>query len=151
MRTFISANWPIFAIVALLAACQPVAQNFGYVPVETELAQIETGVSDKAAVRRAIGMPATRNEHYGDAWFYVSSRMEQRTYRAPQEVDRQVVVVSFDQQGLVSNVERYTLEDGRAVALSSRVTETDFGRLTIIQQLLRSLGRIDPTQAFGGN
>ena len=72
-------------------------------------------------------------------------------YREAEVVNREVVVVSFNAGGQVSNVERYGLEDGRVVALSRRVTETNLGRLTIVEQFLRSLGRIDPSELINRN
>ena len=136
------------ALFAGLAACSPISNSHGYVPMEDELALLETGVATKSQVAEAIGLPATSNRRYGDDWFYVSSQFQQRGFMAPEETERQVVVVSFDNSGTLSNVAKYSLRDGRAVALSRRVTETNLGRLNFIQQMLRSLGRIDPGSVF---
>ena len=144
--------WTAVALAVLLTACMPIAENYGYVPLDEDLEALVVGVTTKAEVVEAIGQPAVRSERYGEAWFYVANRVEQRGFFAPQETDRQVVAVSFSEGGdeaLVANVARYTLQDGRAVTLSRRVTESNLGQITVIQQLLRSLGRIDPTSAFG--
>ncbi len=65
---------------------------------------------------------------------------------APKEVERQVVAVSFDTKGRVSNVERFGLEDGQVVALSRRVTDSNIKGVGLIQQLMGNLGRINPGQ-----
>jgi outer membrane protein assembly factor BamE (lipoprotein component of BamABCDE complex) len=49
-----------------------------------------------------------------EGWYYVRSTYEDGTYRAQREVDREVVAVSFDDEGVVTNVERFGLEDGRS-------------------------------------
>jgi outer membrane protein assembly factor BamE (lipoprotein component of BamABCDE complex) len=64
-------------------------------------------------------------------------------YQAPQVVERDVVAISFDGDGVVTNVERFGLEDGRAVQLSRRVTETSVRDLGFFRQLMRNFGRID--------
>lgn len=140
MKTF------VVAIIALwLNSCSPIIDNHGYVPTDGELESLETGVSTKTQVAQAIGLPATANKRYGDDWYYVASRIRQRGVLPPEEIERQVVAVSFDEDGILTNVSKYGLEDGRGVVLSRRITETNLGRLSIIQQLLGSLGRVDPT------
>ncbi len=136
-------------VIATAVACSPVTNHYGYTPPQKDLESLEIGVADKLAVLEVIGQPAVTNTRYGDSWFYLSNSISQSGFWEPQEVDRQVVVVSFDNAGLMSNVEVFALEDGRAVALSRRVTETNLGQLNVIQQFLRGLGRIDPTGAFG--
>ena len=84
-------------------------------------------------------------------WYYVRSRWEHIGARAPKEVDRQVVAISFDQSGKVSNIERFGLEKGQVVPLSRRVTETNVRGLSFIRRLLGAVGRIDPTQFLSRN
>lgn len=141
--------WTAAALAAMLTACMPVAENYGYAPLDEELEALVVGVTTKPEVVEAIGLPAVRNERYGEAWFYMANRVEQSGFFAPEETERQVVAVSFSEGGLVTNVARYSLQDGRAVTLSRRVTESNLGQITVVQQLFRSLGRIDPTSAFG--
>ncbi|MEM7295897.1 MAG: outer membrane protein assembly factor BamE, partial [Pseudomonadota bacterium] len=67
----------------------------------------------------------------------------------PEPVEREVVVVSFGADDVVTNVERYGLEDGRVIALSRRVTDGPEQDSTFLRQLLGSIGRFDPTQLLG--
>ena len=80
------------------------------------------------------------------AYFYVASRREQLGWLAPRVVDRQVVAISFSPDGVVSNVERFTLEDGRVVPLARRVTESSVRDTTFLRQLLGNIGRFDAEQ-----
>ena len=57
-------------------------------------------------------------------------------------IDRQLVAVSFDGDGTVSNVERFGLEDGRVIALNRRVTDVAVKSPGLIRQLLGSIGNI---------
>ncbi|MCB1399310.1 MAG: outer membrane protein assembly factor BamE, partial [Rhodobacteraceae bacterium] len=59
---------------------------------------------------------------------------------------RQVVAVSFTEAGLVSNVERFGLQDGQVVVLSRRVTESNIRSLGLVRQLMGSLGRVSAGQ-----
>ena len=139
----------IWLIIAFLSvACAPIVRNHGYVPLPEDLALLEVGISSKKDVRETVGHPAATNTKYGDDWFYVANQFEQVGPSKPKEVNREMVVVSFDGAEILSNIQSYTLRDGRAVLLTRRVTETNLGRVSFIEQMLKGLGRIDPTSIF---
>ncbi len=131
-------------VVAVIAGCSPIYRNHGYVPAEDELAAVEVGVDTRETVGQKIGRPSTSGLSNNDGWFYVQSRYKLVGPREPQEVERQVLVVNFAENGTVSNIGRFGLEDGRVVELSRRVTETNIKGVSFIGQLLGSIGRIRP-------
>lgn len=141
----------VSVIVLGLSACTPISRTYGYAPMDDELEFLEVGSTTKNDVVADLGVPVVTNQNYGDDWIYVSSRFERRTIEKPKEVSRRVVVISFDEESILSNVSQYSLEDGRVVSLKREVTETDLGRLNIFQQIIRSVGRIDPTSIFRQN
>ncbi|MDT8855824.1 outer membrane protein assembly factor BamE [Paracoccaceae bacterium Fryx2] len=125
-----------------LIACSPVYRNHGYTPSDVELALIEVGVDTRESVAAVVGRPSAAALLNDTGWYYVQSRWKHAGGRAPQEIDRQVVAISFDEGGVVSNVERFGLEDGRVIALSRRVTETNIRGVSFIGQLLSNLGQL---------
>lgn len=68
--------------------------------------------------------------------------------REPEIVDRQIVAIRFDDAGVVSNVERYTLQDGKVVPLSRRVTGNNANDVPFLTQLFGNVGGLDLSQAF---
>ncbi|PTV97115.1 Beta-barrel assembly machine subunit BamE [Rhodobacter aestuarii] len=139
------------ALVGMLAAasCTAIYRNHGYVPNEEDLAQIEVGKSNQQDVAYVIGRPASKGLLQGAGWFYVGSRWKHYGARAPQEVEREVVAVSFDDKGVVSNIERFGLEDGEVVVLSRRVTKSSIKGISVVRELLGSLGRVSAGQIVG--
>lgn len=140
------------AVVAMVAVagCTSVYRNHGYVPPEDELQKIAVGVDTRDTVAEVIGRPSTEGVLRDKAWYYVGSRFRHFGMRAPEEIDRQVVAISFDDAGRVANIERFTLADGRVVVLSRRVTESNIKGISFIRQLLGNIGRFDIGQALGG-
>lgn len=138
----------LLAALGLLAllGCSPIVRNHGYVPSEDDLAAIQIGVDTRATVTSVIGRPSAAGLMSDGGFYYVRSRRETVAWRAPQEVDRQVVAISFDPEGVVENVERFTLEDGQVVSLSRRVTSTNIRNVTLIRQLLSNIGQIRADQ-----
>lgn len=144
-RPFRGARRTALAVVAALAlgACSATIDNHGFVPPEEELQQIIVGVDTRGTVEETIGQPAASGVLRDEAWIYSAYRVRNFAYQAPQVVERDVVAISFDGDGVVTNVERFGLEDGRAVQLSRRVTETSVRDLGFFRQLMRNFGRID--------
>ncbi len=81
----------------------------------------------------------------------MQSRFQQRGPKEPVEIDRQVVVITFNSAGTVDNIERFGLEDGQVVALSRRVTESNIQGVTFLGQLFSNFGRFDASQFLGSS
>ena len=130
----------IALMLVALAACQATFQRHGYVPSDAELEYVTVGKSTQESVASIIGRPSSSGVLTGSGWYYVGSRWKHFGPRAPQEIDRQVVAVTFDDQGVVENVERFGLENGQVVAISRRVTDSNIKGISLIGQLLGNLG-----------
>lgn len=129
-----------------LTACAATYRNHGYVPDQKDLDEIAVGLDTRETVAGLIGRPGTSGLLTGSAWYYVRSRFEDRTYHAPREIERQVVSISFDENGVVENIERFGLEDGKVIVLNRRVTDSNIKGISFIRQLFGSFGRIDVSQ-----
>lgn len=130
-------------LAAMLAACSATYTNHGFVPPDQELEQILVGVDTRGTVEETIGTPAASGVLRNEAWIYSAYRVRNFAYQAPEVVERDVVAISFDADGVVSNIERFGLEDGQVIQLSRRVTETSVRDLGFFRQLMRNLGRFD--------
>ncbi|WP_299023593.1 outer membrane protein assembly factor BamE [uncultured Sulfitobacter sp.] len=136
-------------LVGGISACSPQYVNHGYIPPQEELDQIVVGVDTRASVEETIGTPATAGVVNDSGFYYVRSR--QRTFGAlaPKVVERQVLAISFDSAGVVSNIERFGLERGQVVPLARRVTTSGVSNTGFLRQLLGNLGRFNPAGLAG--
>ena len=135
-------------MLLMIAACSPVYRNHGYVPNDDDLSQIEVGKDTRETLAPLIGRPSAAALLNDDGWYYVQSRWKHSGARPPQEIDRQVVAITFDGKGVVENVERFGLEGGKVVALSRRVTTSNIKGVSFLQQLLGSLGNFRGGEAI---
>ncbi|WP_212525642.1 outer membrane protein assembly factor BamE [Actibacterium sp. MT2.3-13A] len=133
-------------LAVAIAGCTPIYRNHGYAPSDAELQEIVVGVDTQATVGDVVGPPAASGVMRDEAWYYVSSRWRTRGALAPEILDRQLVAVSFDKDGVVRNIERFTLEDGRVIALNRRVTDDNIKGITFIRQLLGNIGNFTADQ-----
>lgn len=135
-------------MMVVIAACSPVFRNHGYVPADDELAQIEVGKDTRETLAPLIGRPSAAAVLNDAGWYYVQSRWKHSGARPPKEIDRQVVAITFDEKGIVENVERFGLEGGKVVALSRRVTTSNIKGVSFLHQLLGSLGNFSGGEAI---
>lgn len=126
-----------------VVGCAAIFTNHGYAPTELELEEVIVGVDNRASVEETIGRPASTGVLTESGWYYVSSRVRHFTYRPAEVIDRQLVAVTFNKRGIVENIERFALEDGRVVALNRRVTKTGIKGVSFIKQMLGNVGRVD--------
>ncbi|MFK7937906.1 MAG: outer membrane protein assembly factor BamE [Roseovarius sp.] len=131
-----------------LSACAATYQNHGYVPTESELAELVVGVDSKASVDDLIGAPTSAGLLAGGDYYYVRSRVRSFGMFRPQVVERQILAISFDDTGTIANIERFGLEDGKYVALSRRVTDSSVVGNGFWRQILGNFGNINPADIF---
>lgn len=136
-------------MLAVLAGCTPLYRNHGYVPTDTELAALTVGVDTRDTVTATIGVPTAGGVLDASGFYYVASRFRHLGPLAPQEIEREILAISFNATGVMTNIERFGLEDGRVVTLSRRVTDDNVRDTTFLRQLLGNLGNFDPTTIFG--
>lgn len=132
-----------------LFACTPQYANHGYIPAAEDLDQIVVGVDSRASVEDTIGTPSTAGVVNDSGFYYVRSKKRTIGALAPKVIEREVLAISFDSAGVVSNVERFGLERGRVVPLERRVTTSGVGNSGFLRQLLGNLGRFNPAGLAG--
>ena len=143
---------PFFAaglLTATIMACAPVIDNRGYFFDDRSVDNIEKGVTNKEAVRETFGSPSSESVLNNGAYYYIYSRFVTESYRAPEEVDRKVLAIYFDENKTVRDLAVYGLEDGIIVPIVARTTQTQGSELTALQQIFGNVGRFgdgSPTQ-----
>lgn len=127
----------------LAAGCAPTVQVHGYVPSEADLSRIRPGFDDTGSVEKILGRPSSNGILRDSAWYYVQSRVESYTYHAPRVIDRKVIAIDFNQKGVVTDIKRYGLQDGRVIDLETRTTGTGGREMSIVEQLFGNLLNLD--------
>jgi outer membrane protein assembly factor BamE (lipoprotein component of BamABCDE complex) len=133
-------------ILALgLGACAQDIQVRGHIPNAEVVSKINPGVHSRIDIQSLLGSPSTVSTFQDSKWYYIGQKSTQFAFFAPEVLERMVLVVSFDEAGLVEATRTYALEDGRAIDPVDRVTPTEGREVTILQQLLGNLGKF-PSQ-----
>lgn len=132
----------LLATAFFTVGCVTLEDSRGYAPDDALLSEIMVGLDTKTTVRRIVGPPGATGLIEDDGWYYVASDYRTFAWRAPQEIDREVVVISYDERDRVTNIERFGLEEGRVVALSRRVTTPNTRGVGLLRQIFSNFGNI---------
>jgi len=145
---FSSPFRPLFGITLLLGlvagGCSPIIETRGYLPDPAVIEQIQPGAQTRSDVVELLGTPSTVAAFDDNTWIYVQSKTERLAFFQPTVLEQNVVVVEFDEAGVVRDVRRYTLEDGIPIDPVTRQTPAPGKELTILQQLIGNVGRFTP-------
>ena len=130
------------ALVVATTACSSIRDRRGYLPDADKIASISIGVDSKDSVSIRLGSPSTVGTFDTDVWYYISSEEEQFAFFAPKTINRDVLVITFDQANLVSDINTYTLADGKALEYVGRKTPTRGKELGFLEQMFGNIGRL---------
>jgi outer membrane protein assembly factor BamE (lipoprotein component of BamABCDE complex) len=139
----------ITAMVAV-TGCSTMTRKHGFVPLPEDLAQMTVGVTTRDEIVALVGPPTTAGAINGQTLYYVQSERSRFGPFEPEIKNREVAAISFTQGGVLSNIERFGMEQGRVVVLSRRITDDGIADVTFVGQLLGAIGRIDAGQLIDG-
>ncbi len=123
------------------AACAPTSTYNGFQARDEKPADVKVGVDTKSTILTRLGSP-TLQSTFGDAnWFYISQITEREAYFLPRVRSREVVRISFDKDDKVAEVKKLEMKDGYQIAYDKRETPTRGRDLSILEQILGTLGR----------
>lgn len=126
-----------------LGACEGRVAVHGNPIDADELARLAPGRQSKADVIGLLGSPSSTPAFDDKVWYYMSDRERTLAFFAPETMERQIVALSFDEQGVLASVETFGLERGQEVEVVSRETPSFGQSPTILQQMLGNLGKFN--------
>ncbi|HEY8574655.1 outer membrane protein assembly factor BamE [Phenylobacterium sp.] len=124
------------------AGCAPITTYSGFQAIESDPKDVKVGADTKSTVRGKLGSPSATSTFDPNVWFYMNQVKERIAFRRPKVVARNITAIEFDKDSeAVKSVNNYTLKDGKVIAFNGRETPTRGRELTILEQLLGTVGR----------
>jgi len=115
-----------------------------------QLKELVPGTSTRADATSLLGSPTTRAAFDDNTWIYISETTRTRVGRLPGVLAQDVVVLTFDQAGVLRNVKHLDQDDGKSVSIVSRTTPSPGSEASFLQQLLGNVGKFNAGGAAGG-
>lgn len=143
-----STTVKLFALGLLVSAgsaCTPIVAIHGNIVEPDRLADVHQGVSRKNDVAEALGTPSATGTFDANTWYYIGQRTEKTAFFPPEVTERKVVVVRFDDAGVVRQIDQLDQSAGQDIDFVDRATPTAGKDMSFIEQMLGNVGR------FGGS
>ncbi|HEX3918409.1 MAG TPA: outer membrane protein assembly factor BamE [Caulobacteraceae bacterium] len=126
---------------AVLGACSPIVSYQGFQTIDQKPQDVKVGADTRSTVLSKLGSPTATSTFDKDVWFYISQLRSQTSFYVPKTIKRDVVAIAFDHDTeQVKSVNTFTLQDGRVIAYNTRETPTRGREMTVLEQLIGSIG-----------
>jgi len=109
-----------------------------------DLGELTPGISSEADAQALLGPPTVQELFNNNNWIYISQITKMRIGQTEGVKQQHVVVLSFDNNGVLQNVSQKTLANSVTVAMDSRQTPTPGGKAGVLQQLIGGVGSYNP-------
>ncbi len=123
----------------------------GYVIDEQAIELIPVG-SSREQVNLALGTPSTTATFDNEAYYYISQkRRRDAAFMKPRLIEQRILAVYFGDDGRVTQVANYGLQDGKVFDFISRTTPTGGRDQTFIGQVLTGVGNFGNPSSLGNS
>ncbi len=119
----------------------------GIAVTQHDLNELTPGISSQADAQALLGPPTFQEQFDANNWIYVSQITKMRIANTEGVRVQHVVVLSFDNNGMLKNVSQEDLKDGVEVAMDQTQTPVPGGHAGFIQQLIGGVGSYNPLGA----
>ena len=132
----------VFCVILILCvvSCSQQFRNHGYIPSEEELSIVSVSEDDKDSVIQKLGTPSIGGILYDGNIYFVQTKVLKNSIRASKPVDRQVLVLSFDENSRLDNIQKFGLEKGKIVILEYRTTPSGLKNMSFLFRLFQNVG-----------
>lgn len=130
-------------LLVLLEACSGRVDMRGNNLDPDLLADIEVGQINRREVEEILGSPSSIALFEGETWYYISERSETWAFLQPEIKERKIVVIRFDEKGVVREKKVFGKEKARELEIVERETKTAGREFSLLRQLFGNLGRFD--------
>ena len=121
------------------AACSPIVATRGNLPDPDVLADIEVGQNKKSEVAELLGSPSTIATFDLETWYYISEITETMAFFEPKLVERKIIIIRFDKQGVVRELRTIGKEEARRIAMVDRKTPTAGNEIGLLKQMFGNM------------
>ena len=143
MQFWIKIFPTISVFASLLASCaQPIEAHGNRITLKTFNA-IEPGKTTKQKVLEQLGKPVITQDYGPESWIYVKSKSQKTVLLGQKFLDRTVVRVSFNNEGIATSVDIIPYNKHLKLKIATRKTPTAGQEITVFQQLIGNFGRFE--------
>ena len=139
------------AVVVGTSGCTRIRNNTGYIADEELVKAIAPGIDNKQSVMATLGRPSVAGQFDDRTWYYISRNTEQLAFLTPTAKTQQVLAVTFDAKGNVTDVKRTGLETVASITPIRDKTPTLGRDTSLLEDLFGDIGAVGSAPVKGGD
>jgi len=140
----------IFLTILLLAlsSCISRVEKHGYMFDLTEIEALQEGITSKERVLKIMGSPTLVSELGNDeSWIYYSEDVKHVLFFKPTTQERQVLVLTFGDNGVIRNLNKVNLSDeDEKIVFATNFTSTDDHETSLFKSFFSNVGQVKAAQ-----
>lgn len=111
--------------------------------------QLHAGTTTRQEVEELIGSPTTHATFDDNTWIYVTLTKNLVPMGFPEVDKQQVVVLNFDEGGILQHVKVLSKKNAVRVSMVSATTPSPGTQISVLQEILGNVGRYNPMSSLG--
>ena len=120
----------------------------GNMPSSEKTSEIKQGQT-MSEVESVLGSPSAVTSFDGKTWIYMSSTLKKVAFFKPKEINREILAISFNDNGKVSEIQNYDLQDGRQISIDQTETPIAGSRVGFFRKYFGGVGAYLPIAPSG--
>ena len=134
----------LFVILGLTACSSDTfISHCGNMPTEERIAQLQKGQT-KDEVLDILGTPSSVVSLDQNTWIYMKSDIKKVAFFKPEELNRDVLTIHFNQYNQVADITRLNKESGQTLAVNEGTTETYGNNQGFFEKYFGGVGQFLP-------
>ena len=117
--------------------------NNGNMPPEERIAKIHTGAT-KDDVIQILGAPSAVSSFNDNTWIYMSSEIKCIAFMKPEEIERNILKISFNNDGQIIAIDRLSKNDGKDIEPVADKTEVKGQNPGFFRKYFGGVGQYNP-------
>ena len=116
----------LFFTVLFLSSCSSdifLVHN-GNMPSEDKITQLQKGQT-KEDVESLLGSPSVVSTLNNNEWLYMSSTVRKIAFLEPKTLERNILIIRFDEDGKITKISKLDEENGKNIAIDKEETTSE--------------------------
>lgn len=128
-------------LIAVLSGCAKEYYHHGFSFEQNNIASIKVGEATEDLVLKELGSPTSKSKYGGLTYYYIASTSEKIAFFDPKIVEQRVLVISFNEKGIVKTIKEHNLDDANEIAFSEELIEIKGNTLSPFEQIFSNIGK----------
>ena len=151
MSTYKHILFNVFTVIALSACSSDVfVSHCGNMPTEERIEQVKKGQT-KDEVLDILGSPSSVVSLDQNTWIYMSSAIKKVAFLKPEELDRDVLTIRFNDYNQVASIERLNKQQGKQIEVNVDETTTSGNEPGFFEKYFGGVGMFMPFGTASGS